>query len=56
MAHDEKNEAEVGDKVVIVETRPMSKRKSFALESIVEKAGVSHVEPEAAADKDEETK
>ena len=56
MAHDEKNEAEVGDKVVIVETCPMSKRKSFALESIVEKAGVSHVEPEAAADKDEETK
>lgn len=48
MAHDEKNEAQVGDKVVIIETRPISKRKSFALRTIVERAGVVHVEPEAA--------
>lgn len=48
MAHDEKNEAQVGDKVVIIETRPISKRKSFALQTIVERAGVVHVEPEAA--------
>lgn len=48
MAHDEKNEAQAGDKVVIVETRPISKRKSFALQTIVERAGVVHVEPEAA--------
>ena len=32
MAHDEKNQAKLGDKVVIVETRPISKRKRFALE------------------------
>lgn len=37
MAHDEKNEAQAGDKVSIVETRPISKRKHFALERIIEK-------------------
>jgi small subunit ribosomal protein S17 len=38
MAHDEKNEAGVGDKVLIVETRPLSKRKSFRLVEILERA------------------
>ena len=37
-AHDEKNEAGEGDKVVITETRPISKTKSFTLTSIVERA------------------
>lgn len=37
-AHDEKNEAKVGDKVTISETRPISKRKSFTLDKVVEKA------------------
>jgi len=37
MAHDEKNEARVGDKVSIIETRPLSARKRFALEAILEK-------------------
>lgn len=37
MAHDEKNEAEVGDKVSIVETRPLSARKRHTLERIIEK-------------------
>lgn len=37
-AHDEKNEAGQGDRVIIVETRPISKTKSFALQSIVEKS------------------
>lgn len=37
-AHDEKNEAKIGDKVVISETRPISKRKSFKLDTIVEKS------------------
>jgi small subunit ribosomal protein S17 len=37
MAHDEKNEAEVGDKVSIVECRPISKRKRFNLKEIIEK-------------------
>jgi small subunit ribosomal protein S17 len=37
MAHDEKNEAQPGDKVSIVETRPLSARKRFTLEKILEK-------------------
>jgi small subunit ribosomal protein S17 len=37
MAHDEKNEAEIGDKVRIVETRPISAKKRFALDAILEK-------------------
>lgn len=47
MAHDEKNEARVGDTVVIVETRPLSRRKSFTLDRVVEKAAVTHVEAAA---------
>jgi small subunit ribosomal protein S17 len=37
MAHDEKNEAQEGDRVSIIETRPLSKRKHFTLEKIIEK-------------------
>jgi small subunit ribosomal protein S17 len=37
-AHDEKNEAKVGDMVRIVETRPLSKTKRWALCEVVEKA------------------
>ncbi|MBQ3972182.1 MAG: 30S ribosomal protein S17 [Selenomonadaceae bacterium] len=37
-AHDEKNEAGVGDKVSIMETRPLSKDKRWRLVEIVEKA------------------
>ena len=37
-AHDEKNEAGVGDKVQVVETRPLSKTKRWRLVDIVEKA------------------
>ena len=37
-AHDEKNEAKKGDKVTISETRPVSKRKSFKLDTIVGKS------------------
>ncbi|HAH51973.1 MAG TPA: 30S ribosomal protein S17 [Balneola sp.] len=38
MAHDENNEANIGDKVQIMSTRPLSKRKTWRLVSIVEKA------------------
>ncbi len=38
MAHDEKNEASIGDTVRISEFRPMSKHKSWKLVEIVEKA------------------
>ncbi len=37
--HDEKNESSVGDKVKIVETRPLSKEKRWRLMEIVERAG-----------------
>ena len=37
-AHDEKNEAHIGDTVKIVESRPLSKDKCWRLESIVERA------------------
>ncbi len=36
--HDEKSQAKVGDKVEIVETRPLSKTKSTKLVRIIEKA------------------
>ena len=38
MAHDEKGEAGVGDKVEITETRPLSKNKRWRLTAIIEKA------------------
>jgi small subunit ribosomal protein S17 len=38
MAHDEKRECGLGDKVKIMETRPLSKRKRWRLIEIVEKA------------------
>ena len=38
MAHDEKNECRIGDRVRIMETRPLSKNKCGRLIEIVEKA------------------
>ncbi|MBR3698391.1 MAG: 30S ribosomal protein S17 [Bacteroidales bacterium] len=38
MAHDEKNECNIGDTVRIMETRPMSKRKCWRLVEIIERA------------------
>ncbi|MBD9219114.1 30S ribosomal protein S17 [Anaerotignum sp. MSJ-24] len=37
-AHDENNECKVGDRVKVMETRPLSKDKRWRLVSIVEKA------------------
>ncbi len=37
LAHDEKNEARVGDKVSIVESRPLSARKRHRLDKIIER-------------------
>jgi small subunit ribosomal protein S17 len=36
--HDEKNEARIGDKVAIMETRPMSRLKRWRVLSVVERA------------------
>jgi small subunit ribosomal protein S17 len=54
MAHDEANEAQLGDKVEIVESRPLSARKHHRLSRIIEKpllradalAATKVVEPE----------
>lgn len=59
MAHDDKNEAQPGDKVAIVETRPISSRKHHKLDRIIEKpklradslAVTKTVEPEKPASK-----
>jgi len=37
-AHDELNQCRVGDKVLVVETRPLSKEKRWRLAEIIEKA------------------
>lgn len=37
-AHDENNECKIGDKVRIMETRPLSKDKRWRLVEIIEKA------------------
>ncbi len=37
-AHDEKNECKIGDRVKVMETRPLSKEKRWRLVEIVEKA------------------
>ena len=38
LAHDEKNEAKVGDKVRIIESRPRSKDKRWAVQAILERS------------------
>ena len=39
-AHDENNEAHMGDKVMIMETRPLSKEKRWRMTEILEKAPI----------------
>ncbi len=38
-AHDEKNDAKIGDRVVLVESRPLSRDKRWVLQSILRRAG-----------------
>ena len=38
MAHDEKNEAKTGDRVVLVASRPLSRRKRWVVTRIVQKS------------------
>ncbi len=38
MAHDESNECRVGDKVEIIEARPLSKRKRWRVTEVLERA------------------
>jgi small subunit ribosomal protein S17 len=39
LIHDEKNELNIGDFIVAEECRPLSKRKTFTLKSVISKAG-----------------
>ncbi|MDK2861982.1 MAG: small subunit ribosomal protein [Thermodesulfobacterium sp.] len=43
MAHDENNECKIGDKVLIEETRPLSRRKRWRVREILERAKVLEV-------------
>ena len=45
-AHDEKNKCRTGDKVIIVETRPLSREKRWRVAEIVTKAEVVEISPE----------
>ena len=38
MAHDESNSAKVGDRVAMVESRPLSRQKRFVVSRVVERA------------------
>ncbi len=37
-AHDEKNECRIGDKVLLIETRPLSREKRWRVKEIIERA------------------
>lgn len=47
MAHDEENVCNVGDKVSIVETRPLSARKHYILQEIIQRAKLTQADKEA---------
>lgn len=47
IAHDEQNNAAIGDTVRIAETKPISKRKRFTLEEVISRAPIKHEESAA---------
>ena len=54
-AHDETNDAHIGDTVLIEETRPMSATKRWRLVSIVQRAGEHGLPGEAVVSEEAET-
>lgn len=44
-AHDEKNECRLGDKVRIMETRPLSRQKRWRVVEILSKGEVAEIQP-----------
>jgi small subunit ribosomal protein S17 len=48
-AHDEGNQCHVGDRVVIVECRPLSRDKRWRVSKVLERAQAVETEPAAAA-------
>jgi small subunit ribosomal protein S17 len=51
-AHDEKNKCRTGDKVMIIETRPLSREKRWRVAEIIAKAEVVEISPEEIARED----
>jgi len=51
-AHDEKNECQIGDKVRIIETRPLSREKRWRVAEIVTKGEVVEISPEEITQED----
>ncbi len=51
-AHDEKNECRVGDKVRIVETRPLSREKRWRVAEIITRGEVVEISPEEITQED----
>lgn len=49
-AHDEKNECQIGDKVLIVESRPISKEKRWIVKQILERKSETAVVEEVGSD------
>ena len=45
MAHDETNETKAGDRVAIVESRPLSRRKRWVVTRVLEKRTLVGIEP-----------
>ena len=45
-AHDEKNQCQIGNKVRIVETRPLSKDKQWRVAEIITKGEVAEIQPQ----------
>jgi small subunit ribosomal protein S17 len=54
IAHDENNDCKVGDKVSIIETRPLSARKRHTLHKIIQRTALSKEDKEVI-DKSAET-
>ena len=46
LAHDELNDCKIGDRVVIEECRPLSKRKSWRVVEILERREVAEIQPQ----------
>ena len=44
-AHDEKNQCRLGDKVRIIETRPVSKEKHWRVAEIITKGEIAEIQP-----------
>ncbi len=45
-AHDEKNECQVGDRVLIIECRPLSREKRWRVTQVLERAVQMDIKPE----------